>query len=99
MAGASFNPRELASELFYGLKLGVDNQILNGTGLTDNLTGINVTSGIQIQAFTTDKLTTARNPLTQAQTAVGEGPGFYVLSPLDWSVIELTTVGSAYAMN
>lgn len=29
-----------------------------------------------------------------AQTAVGEGSGFYVLNPLDWAVIELTTVGT-----
>ena len=89
----------IGSELVYGLSLGLENQILNGTGLTDNLTGLNVTSGIQTQAFTTDMIKSARNGLTMAQTAVGEGPGFYVINPLDWAVIELTTVGSAYAMN
>ena len=89
----------VADELVYGLTLGLENQFLNGDGLGDNLKGMNVTSGIQTQAWTTDMITTARNGLTMAQTAVGEGPGFYVLNPLDWAVIELTTVGSAYAMN
>lgn len=89
----------VGNELVYGLQLGLENQILNGDGLVDNLKGLNVTVGIQTQAWTTDMITTARNGLTQAQTAVGEGPGFYVFNPLDWAVIELTTVGSAYAMN
>ncbi|MGV8973381.1 MAG: phage major capsid protein [Rhodoglobus sp.] len=89
----------VGSELVYGLQLGIENQILNGNGLTDNFTGLNVTSGIQTQAWTVDMITTARNGLTQAQTAVGEGPGFYVFNPFDWAKIELTTVGSAYAMN
>jgi len=89
----------VADELVYGLTLGLENQFLNGTGLTDFMTGLNVVAGTQPQAWTTDMITTARNGLTKAQTAVGEGPGFYVFNPLDWAVIELTTVGSAYAMN
>jgi len=89
----------VGGELVYGLGLGLENQVLNGTGVGDFLTGLNVTSGIQTQAFTTDMIRSARNGLTMAQTAVGEGPGFYVFNPLDWAVVELTTVGSAYAMN
>ena len=89
----------VGGELVYGLQLGIENGVLNGDGLTDNLTGLNVVADTQSQAFTTDMITTARNGLTKAQTAVGEGPGFYVFNPLDWAVIELTTVGSAYAMN
>lgn len=89
----------IGSELVYGLSLGLENQVLNGDGLTDNFVGLNTTSGIQAQAWTVDMIQTARNGLTMAQTAVGEGPGFFVFNPVDWSVIELTTVGSAYALN
>jgi len=89
----------VSDELLCGLRLGVEDQIVNGTGIGDNFTGLKNTTGVQTQAFATDKITTCRAALTDVETAIGDGPGFYVLNPADWAAIETTTIGNGYALN
>lgn len=77
----------LSDELIYGLRLAVEDQILNGDGLGENLTGLETVSGIQAQAFATDPVRTARAGLGRVELLGYQGSA-YLLNPADWEVIE-----------
>jgi HK97 family phage major capsid protein len=85
------------NELLYGLRLEEDRQILSGSGLNEELTGLLVTAGIQgyTQAGTSGTPTTyepmsdtLRRAATKAILAY-YAPTGYVLHPYDWEQIEL----------
>lgn len=81
------------NELMYGLRLEEDDQILNGDGTGENLTGILNTSGIQTYtppgAGTLEsKPDSMRRAATLAILAYYEPTGF-VVHPYDWEDIEL----------
>ncbi|PVY29921.1 phage major capsid protein [Williamsia muralis] len=82
------------SELQYGLFETVERQILAGTGVAPQLSGIASTSGVQTQAFATDILTTVRSSITKLES-LGYKPSAIVLRPDDWETVELSqTSGS-----
>ncbi|MEX0687698.1 MAG: phage major capsid protein [Pirellulales bacterium] len=67
-----------------------EGQILNGDGSGENLTGINATSGIQTQAFSTDLFETVRKGVTKLRTVGRVNPTALVLNPADAEAIDLT---------
>jgi HK97 family phage major capsid protein len=66
-----------------------ENEILNGDGTGEHFTGINNTSGIQTQAWSTDFFTTTRKALTLARTVGRVNPTAWVFNPSDGEVIDL----------
>ncbi|WP_176459984.1 phage major capsid protein [Rhodococcus sp. 14-2470-1b] len=86
----------IENELLFGLRIAVENQVLNGDGqllsgsTTDRaILGLNSTSGVQSQAFASNLLTTARRAITKLEV-IGKSPSVFVLSPTDWEALELT---------
>ena len=85
------------NELMYGLRLQEDDQILNGDGIGENLTGVLQTSGIQtydwsdgVNTPVPDTMADAiRRAATLSFLAYYEPTGV-VLNPLDWEKIETT---------
>jgi HK97 family phage major capsid protein len=81
--------RFLESEMRYMLYAAVEGQVLNGSGVGDNLRGILNTSGIQTQAFATDRVTTLRTAILKAEN-LGHSADLFILHPADWAAIETT---------
>ena len=85
------------NELMYGLRLLEDDQILNGDGTGENLTGVLTTPGIQSYAWSSGAFTpepdTKADAIRRAATlsflAYYEPTGV-ILHPNDWEDIELT---------
>lgn len=85
------------NELMYGLRLQEDQQILNGNGTGENLTGVLQTSGIQTYDWSDGatlpvkdtKADAIRRAATLSFLAYYEPTGV-VLHPNDWEDIELT---------
>lgn len=71
-----------------------EDQILNGNGSGENFTGINNTSGIQTQAWSTDLFTTVRKGITKARTVGRVNPTALVLNPSDAEVVDLLKDGN-----
>ena len=72
--------------------------MISGDGTGEHFTGILNTSGIVLQTFATDALTSVRSAVTTLQAGNYE-PGVICLSALDWQAIELqaaTTTAVAY---
>jgi HK97 family phage major capsid protein len=84
--------------LLLGLDLELEDQVLGGDGTGANLTGINSTSGVNIQGLGTDNVLDC---LFKARTQVrvnGKGrPSAFVLHPNDWQGIRLTRENAATA--
>lgn len=84
----------IEAEMLGGILAALDAQILSGSGVSPDLRGILNTAGIQSQAFTSNKLDTARRALTLLQTAgvIGDtdetGGLAFVLHPSDWEFVE-----------
>ena len=82
-------------ELLADLKEEEEDQILNGSGVGENLTGILETSGIQMQAWSATvagldpMLETTRKAKTKVRTVGRALPTAYLLNPADWEKIEL----------
>jgi HK97 family phage major capsid protein len=78
------------NELLYGLALEEDDQILNGTGLNDQLLGILNTTGIQTytQVSSEQKADALRRAATKAIIA-NYAPTGFVIHPYDWEDVEL----------
>jgi HK97 family phage major capsid protein len=83
-----------ADELFYGLKLALEDEIVNGTGTGEHLTGFNATSGVQTQAYVDDPICTARAAVTKVETVFGDSAGYWLFNPVDWELIETQTTSS-----
>jgi HK97 family phage major capsid protein len=76
-------------ELSQAVLTALETQVLTGNGTGDNLTGLSITSGIQVFTSTagnTDKLVELRKALTKLETA-GEVPSQFILNPNDWEAI------------
>ena len=83
----------IEEEMIYGLRRAVETQILTGDGEGENMTGVLNTSGIQLQEFATDALTSVRKALTRLDVQ-GYRPGLVVLDAGTWEGIELLTATS-----
>ena len=70
-----------------------EGQILNGDGSGENFTGINNTSGIQTQAYSTDLFETIRKGVTKLRTVGRVNPTALVLNPSDAEAIDLAKDG------
>lgn len=70
-----------------------EDQILNGDGDGENFTGINATSGIQVQEFSTDLFETLRKGVTKLRTVGRVNPTAVVLNPADAELIDLAQDG------
>ncbi|VXC30857.1 Phage major capsid protein [Microbacterium sp. 8M] len=67
-----------------------EDQILNGDGTGENLTGILQTSGIQTQALVTDMLTTIRKAKTKVRTVGRVIPNGILMNPEDVEALDLS---------
>jgi HK97 family phage prohead protease/HK97 family phage major capsid protein len=81
-------------ELLYGLRRGLEAQIVAGDGTGENMTGILETSGIVEQAFVTDALTSIRKGLTTLDVS-GYNAGVIVVSAQLWESAELLLLSAA----
>lgn len=77
------------SELRADVAEAEENQILNGNGAGENLTGIMQTSGVQTQGFVEDLFVSVRKAITKARTIGRVAPTGIVLSPLDMEKVDL----------
>ena len=82
------------NELLYGLRLVEDDQILNGNGVGQNLTGIRSTSGIQTSTWSSGavndtRLDAIRRGITKSLLAYYEPTGM-IVHPNDLEDIELS---------
>lgn len=67
----------------------LENQILNGSGVGENFTGLANTADVLAQPFVTDILVTTRKAITNLLVNGKQIPTGWVLSPQDWETIEL----------
>lgn len=91
--------RFIQDEMFYGLNVALDTQIISGDGTGENMLGIlAATSGVQTQAWSTNILTTLRKAITNLEED-NLTPDAFLLSPADWETIELVTeTGGGYVV-
>jgi HK97 family phage major capsid protein len=75
------------SEMVYGLRAAVEDEVVNGAGGTGHLTGMLNVDGAQVQSFGADQVTTLRAAATKLETVGYEASGF-ILNPNDWESIE-----------
>jgi HK97 family phage prohead protease len=86
--------RFLGDEMLYGLDRAVQTQVLTGDGAAANLLGILNTSGVSVQAYATNVLTSIRKAITQAES-LGYAPSVLVIAPGDWEALELLATTDA----
>jgi HK97 family phage major capsid protein len=79
----------ISSEMFYGLERCLEDELLNGDGTGEHLTGLAHTDGVQPVGYATDLVTTTRKAVTALEVLGYSGTG-WVLSPQDWENIELS---------
>lgn len=78
----------LRTEMEAGLYLALENQVVHGDGTGENLTGLLNTSGILVQTFATDALTSIRKAMTNLEV-YGITPTALVLNPVDAEALDL----------
>ena len=81
------------SFLRYGLEEELEDQMINGTGVGENFTGIFNTTGTGTQAYDTNLLITTRKARTKVMTEGNARPTAYVMNPVDWETLDLTMDG------
>jgi HK97 family phage major capsid protein len=79
------------SELRYMVQEELEDQIIAGSGVGENLTGLLNTTGTQTQAWDTDILTTTRKARTKVKVVGKAVPNAYLLNPYDWETLDLLT--------
>lgn len=83
---------ELDSELRYGLDIAEDEELLNGDGTGEHLSGLRANASAYAAPFELENETpidTLRLALLQLELADYAGDGF-ILNPMEWARIELT---------
>ncbi|MDV7135381.1 phage major capsid family protein [Williamsia muralis] len=86
---ASMLSQFLESELRYGLAVEIERLVVNGVLATDGMTGILQTSGVQVQPFATDIITSVRKAITKLET-VGHVANTLLINPIDYETLELS---------
>lgn len=76
------------AEMLHGLRRAVEAQVIGGSGTAPNLRGILNTSGIVVQAFATDLVTTTRKAITALESAAFV-PHAFAMAPQVWEAISL----------
>jgi HK97 family phage major capsid protein len=83
----------IESQLRYGLEFRLEDQVINGNGTGENLTGILNTSNILSQAKGSDSVSDAlHKAITQIRLAYLE-PNGIAMHPNDWEVVRLSRDG------
>jgi HK97 family phage major capsid protein len=83
--------------LRYGLAEELEDQIVYGTGVGENLLGILNFPGLTVQAYDagvppqSPLLVTTRRARTKVRTVGRANPTAYLMNPLDWESLDLTT--------
>jgi HK97 family phage major capsid protein len=86
-------------EMLAGLATALEDELLNGDGTAEHLTGLSNTVGIQAQAWTTSEVLTCRAAITKVQV-LGYSPAWFVFAPADWETIETSTLTAGqYVLN
>jgi HK97 family phage major capsid protein len=79
-----------------GVLLALESQIVTGDALGENLRGITNTSGIQVIAFATSLIVTARKMATALENVdLPDVNAFYLMAPAQWEAIELATASGS----
>jgi HK97 family phage major capsid protein len=68
----------------------LEDQVITGDGIGENLTGVLNTAGVLTQAWDTDILRTARRAITTLRVTGRSRPTAWALHPNDWETIDLT---------
>lgn len=76
--------------LMTDLQLALEEEIISGVGGASHFTGIENTTGLTPQAFTTDVLTTTRKARTAALITGRTASTGYLMNPYDWEALDLT---------
>lgn len=77
-------------ELKDDLEEELENQLVNGDGTGENMTGILNTAGVLAQAWDTDIFTTTRKAKTACMITGRAMPTAIVMNPSDWETVELS---------
>ena len=77
-------------ELREDLQEELENQIINGNGVGENMTGVLNTAGVLVQPFAVNVLQTTRQAITTLEVTGRATPTAWVFNPVDWEGIELT---------
>lgn len=83
----------LTTQLFFMLQEAVEDEILNGDGSEGHLRGLLNTSGVQVQPFATDAVTTLRLAALKLEN-VGQVADLFIVNSTDWAEIETQRVTS-----
>lgn len=86
--------RWLEGEMYMGVVDALEAQIINGSGIGENMTGVNNTAGITVVPFATDTLTTLRKARTALQIK-RETPTGWVFNPADAEGLDLLREGTS----
>lgn len=97
LSDAPMLERFVDDELRLGLELEVERLVLNGSGAGEEFAGLANTSGVQVQPWTTDLLTTTRTAITKLEV-LGLAPTGWVFNPVDWQRIELSANAQGYTL-
>lgn len=96
----------IGDEYIGGLIDAETDQLLNGSGVGANMTGLLNTPGIQVQPFSTNIIETLAKGVTKLRTGPAKAmPDVFVLHPEDWEAVALfrvggsTTTDGAYVVN
>lgn len=84
----------LESEMEEGLHRAVEAQVVSGNGAGENFTGLLSTSGLLVQAWNANLLTTLRKAST-ALEVTGQVPNAWCINPLDVETLDLLTDNEA----
>jgi HK97 family phage major capsid protein len=79
----------VSDEMPHGLRVALENQVVNGNGTAPNLRGILNTSGVQAQPFSSDILTSIRRGITRLESQ-GLPADVLIISAGDWETLELS---------
>jgi HK97 family phage major capsid protein len=76
-------------EMRLGLDVALEEEILEGSGSGEHMTGMANVSGSQSQTFSVDVLTTARKAVTKLERYGYLASAGFVMTPEDWEAFEL----------
>lgn len=96
LADAPFIRSVVDSNLRYGVRSIIQQQVLSGSGTLPDLRGLDNIAGVQPIAFATDIPTTIMHAI-MAIEAVGGTPTAIAMSAADWATVRLTVGGTPYA--
>ena len=81
--------------LSYGLQEEIEDQVLSGNGVGENMEGILSVSGTLSQAFDSDIITTLRKAMTKVKVTGNATPNAILINPQDNEYFDLLSVGAA----